>query len=103
MTFIVKIEDEAYSQLNKLVRHDPAMGRKFIVLVDELERCGPWISQVKKLSGTRNGWRFRFGRYRAIFTFDNETITIWFIDIEKDTKKDYQRWIPFLKQRGIIE
>ncbi len=102
-SFIVRIDEEALQEAHELRRRDGAMFRKFVVLVNHLEQHGVRIPQVKKLVGTKNGWRLDFGRYRALFSFAGKMITVWLIGMEKDTKKDYQRWIAYLVQSGKIE
>lgn len=101
--FIVRIDEEALREAHELRERDGAMFQKFVHLVDHLEHHGVRIPQTKKLVGTKNGWRLDFGRYRALFSFSGNVITIWIIFMEKDTKKDYQRWIAYLLQSGKIE
>ncbi len=102
-SFTVRIDEDALQEGQELRRHDAAMFRKFLGLVNELEQHGTRIPQAKKLVGTKNGWRLDFGRYRALFSLDRNRITIWLIAMEKDTRKDYSRWITYLLQSGRIE
>ena len=55
-------------------------------------------SNVKSLSGVPGGFRKRVGRFRILYTYvPNELLVrIWIIDIEKDTKKDYRRWMEYI-------
>ncbi|MDD5213657.1 MAG: hypothetical protein PHG82_04500 [Candidatus Gracilibacteria bacterium] len=43
-----------------------------------------------------NIFRKRIGRWRILFTIKNLDITIWIIDIEKDTLKDYKKWKEYV-------
>ena len=101
--FTVRIDEEALKEAQELRNRDGAMSHKFINLVGQLEQRGVRIPQTKKLIGTKNGWRLDFGRYRALFSLDENVITIWLIAMEKDTKKDYQRWMGYLLQSGKIK
>lgn len=100
--FSVRIDEGALKEAHELRDRDAAMFRKFITLVDQLGQRGVRMPQAKKLIGTKNGWRLDFGRYRALFSFSGNIITIWLIFMEKDTKKDYQRWIAYLVRSGKI-
>lgn len=102
-SFTVRIDEEALQEAHELRVRDALMFRKLVALVDQLEQCGVRMPQVKKLVGTKNGWRLDFGRYRALFSLDGNVITIWLIGMEKDTRKDYQRWIEYLLQSGKIK
>ena len=102
-SFTVRIDEEALREAHELRDRDAAMFRKFVGFVDQLEHHGVRTPHVKKLVGTKNGWRLDFGRYRALFSFEGNVITIWIIFMEKDTKKDYQRWITYLLRSGKIE
>ena len=55
-------------------------------------------SNVKNLLKVPGGCRKRIGRYRILYTVhSNENLVrIWIIDMEKDTKKDYARWIGYI-------
>lgn len=101
--FIVRIDEVALREAHELRDRDVAMFQKFITLVDQLEQHGVRMPQIKKLVGTKNGWRLDFGRYRALFSMSGNIITIWLIVMEKDTRKDYSRWMTYLIQSGKIE
>lgn len=61
---------------------------------------------IKKLSGQKNNiYRKRVGRYRILYTINNqdELIIIWIIEIEKDTKKDYQKWINYITKKAFAQ
>lgn len=101
-SFTVRIDNEALKEAQELRDRDGAMFRKFVTLADQLEQRGTRIPQTKKLIGTKNGWRLDFGRYRALFSLNENVVIIWLIGMEKDTKKDYQRWIAHLVRSGKI-
>jgi mRNA-degrading endonuclease RelE of RelBE toxin-antitoxin system len=44
------------------------------------------------------GYRERVGRYRILYTVhaDENLVRVWIIDMEKSTKKDYDRWIGYI-------
>lgn len=62
------------------------------------------LSDIKnnglKSKNTKNIWdnifRKRIWRWRILFTIKNLDITIWIIDIEKDTLKDYKKWKEYV-------
>ena len=103
VSFTVRIDEEALDEAHELRERDAVMFKKFVSFVDQLESHGVRTPHVKKLVGTKNGWRFDFGRYRALFSSSGNVITIWLIAIEKDTRKDYQRWITYLLQSSKIK
>lgn len=55
-------------------------------------------SNVKNLLKVPGGYRKRVGRYRILYTVhaDENLVRIWIIDMEKDTKKDYARWMGYI-------
>ncbi len=55
-------------------------------------------SNVTSLFKVPNGYRKRVGRYRILYTFHSgeNLVRIWIIDIEKDTRKDYTRWMEYI-------
>ena len=55
---------------------------------------------IKRLKKVAQGYRKRIGRYRILYTYNpnEEVIKVWIIDIEKDTKKDYDRWLQYILQ-----
>lgn len=69
--------------------------------IDELEEKGLLASNIKSLSGIKNGYRKRIGRSRILFTteMENDVLKIWIVAIEKDTKKDYEQWIAYLMSK----
>lgn len=66
--------------------------------IDELAEKGIQASLIKKLTGTRNIFRKRVGRWRILFTLDNFAIKIWIIAMEKGTKQDYFKWIFYIQR-----
>ncbi|HHT9138752.1 MAG TPA: hypothetical protein ACFYEK_16100 [Candidatus Wunengus sp. YC60] len=38
----------------------------------------------------------RVGRWRILFTVKHQVINVWIVAIEKDTDKDYKRWIDYI-------
>ncbi|MBI2453901.1 hypothetical protein HYV58_01845 [Candidatus Peregrinibacteria bacterium] len=68
--------------------------------LDELEQKGLLAPNIKKLSGAKNIFRKRVGRWRILFTNENTVFKIWIIAMEKGTKQDYFKWIMYI-QRNI--
>lgn len=69
----------------------------FSLLISELSDIkNNWL----KSKNTKNIWdnifRKRIWRWRILFTIKNLDITIWIIDIEKDTLKDYKKWKEYV-------
>lgn len=65
----------------------------------EIQRKGASASSVKVLLGISRGFRKRVGRWRVLFTVDEEKkkVTVWIVAIEKDTKRDYGKWVRYIK------
>jgi mRNA-degrading endonuclease RelE of RelBE toxin-antitoxin system len=103
VNYHIEIDEAALQELRELRQRDDVMFKKCSTLIDLLEKQGPHLTHVKKLVGTHHGWRLDFGRYRALFSCQGSTITIWQIGMEKDTKKDYKRWIQNLIRSGKID
>jgi mRNA-degrading endonuclease RelE of RelBE toxin-antitoxin system len=63
--------------------------------LDELAKN--WLNT----SNIKNIWdwiyRKRVWRWRIVLTINENTINVWIIDIEKDTKKDYKKWKIYIK------
>ncbi len=72
-----------------------------IAALDELEAKNIKASNVKSLQGLPQGYRKKVGRYRILFTisFEKNLMQIWIIEIEKDTEKDYKKWLKFIKDK----
>jgi mRNA-degrading endonuclease RelE of RelBE toxin-antitoxin system len=52
--------------------------------------------QVKKIIGTKNGYRLRVGRWRILFAVENKTIDV--IDLfTKKSKQDYRIRVKFFQ------
>jgi mRNA-degrading endonuclease RelE of RelBE toxin-antitoxin system len=64
--------------------------------LDEIEKNGLQSSNTKHLSNTNKIFRKRIGRWRILFTIEEKNIHIWIVAIEKDTKKDYKKWIKYI-------
>lgn len=79
------------------------LGKRSRPLHDAIDRIaesplhGPGI---KKLFGVPSGYRRRVGRYRILYTTHPAEVLlrIWIIDMEKDTKKDYRRWMGYIME-----
>ncbi len=68
--------------------------------IDNLASKGLASPGVKKLSGTKNIFRKRVGRWRILFTFEGGQIKIWIIAMEKGAKQDYIKWIFYIDKHS---
>ena len=68
--------------------------------LQDLENNGFKASSMKRLTSSSAIFRKRAGRVRILFTFADEVFHIWIIDLEKDPKKDYARWIRYVVQHA---
>lgn len=64
--------------------------------LDELEEKGLQSSNVKSLKNAPKIFRKRVGRWRILFTVKLQVINVWIVAVEKDTDKDYKRWIDYI-------
>jgi len=64
--------------------------------LDELEEKGLQSSNVKSLKNAPKIFRKRGGRWRILFTVKLQILNVWIVAIEKDTDKDYKRWIDYI-------
>ena len=64
--------------------------------LNEIEEEGFRASNTKSLANTDKIFRKRVRRWRILFTMEGADIHIWIIAIEKDTKKDYKKWIKYI-------
>jgi len=55
-------------------------------------------ANIKHLVHVPDGFRKRVGRYRILYTVHEKvrTVRVWIIAMEKDTKKDYDRWMKYI-------
>ncbi|MBT4936782.1 hypothetical protein HON22_02590 [Candidatus Peregrinibacteria bacterium] len=72
---------------------------RIIKAIEDLEESGVYSSNTKPLRNTDKIYRKRVGRWRVLFTIEKNIIDIWIIAIEKDTKKDYNKWIKYISTR----
>lgn len=66
--------------------------------LDELSQKGFQATHIKKLSGTKNIFRKRVGRWRILFTTGAGIFKVWIIAMEKGTKQDYLKWIFYIQK-----
>jgi len=82
MPYTVIIEDKAQREFLRLsASHDKAVRKA----IDSLEKQ-PRRQGVKKLVGTKDGYRIRVGLYRILFTIDDhrQIVTIYRIRHRKE-------------------
>jgi mRNA-degrading endonuclease RelE of RelBE toxin-antitoxin system len=93
--FVQRLAEET---LQDLFERDYKQYLRIEAAIDEIAKKGLGASQIKKLSGTKNIFRKRVGRWRVLFTFEAEVIKIWIIAMEKGTSQDYFRWIFYIQK-----
>jgi len=69
----------------------------FNLIILELQELKTNFTNSNNIKNIWN-WIFRkrVWRWRILFTKNNDIITIWIIDIEKDTQKDYKKWKEYI-------
>jgi len=96
--FKVLLQESAKKTLDILHETDSKTFQRVIDGLDDLEKNGLKSSSIKRLSNSESIFRKRVGRYRILFTLIARKIDIWVIEMEKDTKKDYKRWLKYIKK-----
>ncbi len=79
MRYTVILTDEVKGKLHALplaLRRE--IGHKLFLLEEDLS------GNVKKLKGSSNEYRLRVGDYRALFTLEGKTVTIYAVGTRKD-------------------
>lgn len=93
--FIQRLAQEI---LQELFDKNQKQYKKIEKAIDELTQKGLSASNIKKLTGTKNIFRKRAGRWRILFTVEGEIFKIWIIAMEKGTKQDYLKWIFYIQK-----
>lgn len=96
--FKVILQENAQRKLDELYSSNQELFKKVMSSLDQLEKKGLKSSNIKKLLNSESIFRKRVGRIRVLFTLDDRQIDVWIIEIEKDTKKDYKRWLKYIKK-----
>ncbi len=79
MRYNVILTDEVKAELRALpLALRRKIGHKLFLLEDDLS------GNVKKLKGSRNGYRLRIGDYRALFELEGRTVTVYAVGPRKD-------------------
>ena len=86
----------AEDAVRTLFKRDKRTFEKIKKALDELELKGIKASDVKKLTNTKNIYRKRTGRWRILFTQSGKVLDVWIVAVEKDSQKDYNRWIQYI-------
>ena len=94
--FKLVINTFAEETLEKVSLKDKRTFMRLSKALDELEQNGLQSSNITALKNAPKIFRKRVGRWRILFTLEREIINVWIIAIEKDTDKDYKRWINFI-------
>jgi mRNA-degrading endonuclease RelE of RelBE toxin-antitoxin system len=92
----VIVHEWAEEVLSALVKKDAKTFEKISNALDELEEKGLISTNTKKLLNTNAIFRKRVGRWRILFTSDKNVFHVWIVAVEKDTKKDYKKWIRLI-------
>ncbi|MBE7445855.1 MAG: hypothetical protein HS132_11630 [Planctomycetia bacterium] len=86
----------AEETLEKVSLRDKKTFYRLSKALDELEEKGLQSSNVKSLKNAPKIFRKRVGRWRILFPVKLQIINVWIVAIEKDTDKDYKRWIDYI-------
>jgi len=82
---------------NKLDLLKSADLNSFKTLINELSQIQINWTDLPNIKNIGNSiFRKRSWRWRILFTISYNIITVWIIEIEKDTKKDYQKWKDYI-------
>ncbi len=91
--FKLKLFKKALNTLDLLKKQNDSDLKIIMNNLDEIEKI--WL----KSQNIKNIWddiyRKRVWRWRILFTVD-EYFHIWIIALEKDTKKDYDKWKSYI-------
>lgn len=90
------INEFAEETMEKVFQKEKMVFRRLAGALDDLEQKGLLSSNVKSLKNAPKIYRKRVGRWRVLFTIKGKIIDVWIIAIEKDTDKDYKRWISYI-------
>lgn len=102
MRYNVEIKARAVNALKIIERADAPMVEKFWALAERLKEAGLALPQLVKVSGMRNGWRLRFGRYRALLTLDGSKFIVWIVFLKKDPHKEYDKWLNYIRRYADV-
>lgn len=94
----ILIQRLAQETLEELFEQNQKEYKKIAQAINELGKNGLGSSNIKKLSGTKNIFRKRVGRWRVLFTAEGQIFKIWIIAMEKGTKQDYFKWIFYIQK-----
>lgn len=94
----ILIQRLAQETLEELFEQNQKEYKKIAKAINELGKNGLGSSNIKKLSGTKNIFRKRAGRWRVLFTAEGHIFKIWIIAMEKGTKQDYFKWIFYIRK-----
>jgi mRNA-degrading endonuclease RelE of RelBE toxin-antitoxin system len=94
--FKLVINEFAEETMEKVFQKEKMAFRRLADALDDLEQKGLLSSNVKSLKNAPKIFRKRVGRWRVLFTIKAQIIDVWIIAIEKDTDKDYRRWISYI-------
>lgn len=86
----------AEETMERVYQKDKKTFHRLSKALDNLEQKGLRSSNIKSLKNAPKIFRKRVGRWRILFTIERQTIDVWIIAIEKDTDKDYKRWITYI-------
>lgn len=94
--FKLIINEFAEETLEKVSQKDKRTFLRLSKALDEMEQKGLQSSNINALKNAPKIFRKRVGRWRILFTLERQVINVWIVAIEKDTDKDYKRWINFI-------
>lgn len=90
----LELARKSEDKLNYIKSSDITLFNSIILSLKEIQNNFPEINNVKNIWD--NIYRKRVWRWRILFTLASNIVTVWIIDIEKDTKKDYKKWKDYI-------
>ena len=94
--FKIIINAFAEETIKNISKKDKKAFHRLSDALDDLGRKGLQSSNIKPLKNALKIFRKRVGRWRILFTIEGQAIDVWIVAIEKDTDKDYKRWITYI-------
>lgn len=85
MVYHIQVRRAAQKQLDEL---DDKEFKVVAGVICSLEK-NPRPARVKKLSGS-NFWRVRVGRYRIVYTIDDQNLVVTIVRVAKRTESTYR-------------
>ena len=96
----IVLKNKASEKLLDLIKKDFWSYKNIDQSLSEIECKWLDVSNIKNI--WKYKWKFifrkRVWRWRIVLTKSWNIISIWIVDIEKDTKKDYKKWKKYISR-----